>query len=102
MALKHAYYFVRATSYACVCVCICCYCSFKMATEESPLLINNADPGSINAPRNEEAKSISQVLVDIRAGRVHIGPVLIYTLIAVVTNFELNSDEYSYFGVSYI
>ena len=58
-----------------------------MATEKSPLLHDEKE--SINAPRqsDDEAKSLRQVLADIRAGRVHVGPVLIYTLIAIIGSF---------------
>ena len=100
-----------------------------MSSESSPLLDKKS---SINASRSndDEAKSLGQVLADIRAGRVHVGPVLIYTLIAVIgsfmfgyvlgyssltqislsknathsshvdMHFKLTDDEFSYFGVS--
>ena len=66
-----------------------------MATETTRLI--NADSietqksgHHIDTPLDSgEAKSLRQVLADIRAGRVHVGPVLIYTLIAVIGSLML-------------
>ena len=78
-----------------------------MTTEHSHLLSVSEKQHSVNISlESGEAKSIGQVLADIRAGRVHVGPVLIYTLIAVIgsisfglvigysslTEYSLNTD----------
>ena len=61
-----------------------------MATETTHLVYTDTQEYGhhIDTPLDSgEAKSLRQVLADIRAGRVHVGPVLIYTLIAVIGSF---------------
>ena len=64
-----------------------------MATEKSRLItanINEKKQYSINTELDSgEAKNIRQILADIKAGRVRIGPVLLYTLIAVIGSLSL-------------
>ena len=56
-----------------------------MATETTHLIYTDTrEYGHLDTG---EAKNLRQVLADIRAGRVHVGPVLIYTLIAVIGSF---------------